>query len=265
MHSAIPPPYLQVMPSHSGLHRAQSGLCHTLSFATLNLAAGQTHSGHTGERECFLLALSGSAHVTVNDQPYPCIGQRPDVFSGTPHGLYLPRGSVYTITACTSFRAALPSALSDLDTAPYEVHSTNPGTHRGGLPSANRWHHELLGSPEFGPTSRLSVVEIHTSRRPFRAPLPTADQFMRGDMQLGEQLTYFRFSAKSGRGLARHHSTQHGYDDLYSLVDHSLLTLPHGECTYSLEPGVGATTLWAFTRVPVIPPRRIFKRHQESL
>lgn len=258
MHSTIPPPHHQVMPSRSGFQASQPHACPTLDFAKLVLSPGQTHQGETGGREVLLLALSGEADVTVNGHAYPRVGQRSTVFAGTPHGLYLPRCSAYTVTARTAFEAALPSAVSDLDTAPYEIHPADLPTYPSSGAAAGRWYHELLGFPGLGPTSRLRVVEIHTTPGPYRVPLPPTGEFLRGARDTGEQMTYFRLSSRGGRGLARHYSARfgHGYDELYTIYDHSLLTLPHGECTYSLPAGVSATSLWVLAAEPLTPVRR---------
>ena len=48
-----------------------------------------------------IVVLGGVCSVTSNRGEWARIGRRPDVFSGMPYALYLPRGTQFTLTAHT--------------------------------------------------------------------------------------------------------------------------------------------------------------------
>ncbi|MDW8481583.1 MAG: 5-deoxy-glucuronate isomerase [Meiothermus sp.] len=103
--------YFHTIPQGPGFQSLADEACKLLAFAKLNLEAGQSYTGQTGEHEVLLVALSGTAEVEVGGRVFARAGGRPNVFAGNPHSVYLPKGRLYTVRAHTRFEAALPSAL----------------------------------------------------------------------------------------------------------------------------------------------------------
>jgi len=65
------------------------------------LSVGQTWSSKTGDHEAALVVLGGRCGVTSDRGEWSDVGRRPDVFSGMPYALYLPRATAFTVTART--------------------------------------------------------------------------------------------------------------------------------------------------------------------
>lgn len=63
------------------------------------LGQGATWSGRTGECEVALVVLGGRCSVTSDRGDWREIGDRPDVFSGMPFAVYLPRRTGFAVTA----------------------------------------------------------------------------------------------------------------------------------------------------------------------
>lgn len=76
-----------------------------LHFSARRLAQGETFEWDTGENELALAVFGGSGSVQSSRGLWDHLGRRPDVFSGMPYALYLPR--------CTRFTVKAESALLD--------------------------------------------------------------------------------------------------------------------------------------------------------
>lgn len=72
-----------------------------LNMEVRRFAAAETWTHHTENDEAALVILGGRCDVTSNRGQWTSIGRRPDVFSGMPYALYLPRHSEFTLTALT--------------------------------------------------------------------------------------------------------------------------------------------------------------------
>ncbi len=62
-----------------------------LHVSVRRMHSGQSWEFDTAENELALVVLGGVGSVESNRGSYPHIGRRPDVFSGMPYSLYLPR------------------------------------------------------------------------------------------------------------------------------------------------------------------------------
>lgn len=225
-------------------HVLENHGCALLGFERLRLAPGEAASGETGEREVLLVALSGTATLEVNGQRFERVGGRANVFAGLPHSVYLPRGATYTVTARSAFEAALPSAPSDLDTAPYEIRPEQVNTGQWGTLNFARTFREILVQPSGLPASRLIVGETITPSGHWSTYPPHKHEATQGPEVFHEEMYYFRLSSPQGFGLARHYSPERGYDATYTVRDDTLLALPHGYHTYAGAPGTQSYYLW---------------------
>lgn len=70
-----------------------------LYFAARNLKAGHSWSSKTDNHEMVVVILGGVAEITSDKQSWKRIGRRPDVFSGMPYAVYIPRQTEFEMTA----------------------------------------------------------------------------------------------------------------------------------------------------------------------
>lgn len=154
--------YFHTVPQGAGIQNLKDESCTLLDFAKVTLKPGETAEGDSGEREILLVALSGKARVEVGNSVFDSVGGRSNVFAGLPHSVYIPRGQKWSITAITHFEGALPSAPSDLDTAPYEIKPDQVNTGQWGTLNYARNFREILVQPNGLPASRLIVGETIT-------------------------------------------------------------------------------------------------------
>ena len=113
--------YHSLITTDHGLNVPSTNPCKLLEFGFLKLAAGETYSGDSGERELLAVLLGGKATFEIGEKCFESIGGRPNVFNGKPHSVYIPAQSKFTITAESPVEIALPSAPSDLETEPYVI------------------------------------------------------------------------------------------------------------------------------------------------
>lgn len=72
-----------------------------LNMAAIRLNAREPYNGSTGEYEHVSVILGGRCNFRTSKGEYLNIGRRPDVFSGMPYAVYLPRHTDFEIEALT--------------------------------------------------------------------------------------------------------------------------------------------------------------------
>jgi 5-deoxy-glucuronate isomerase len=145
--------YIQVTP--------QSAQWEHLSFAARKMTRGKMWDFETQENELALVVLGGTCQVTSNISKWTEVGRRPNVFSGMPYSLYLPRETRFTVEAksenldiaygwCVATEAH-PARLVKPADVQIEI--------RGGG-NVTRQINKMI--PPGFPSSRLVVVEVYT-------------------------------------------------------------------------------------------------------
>ena len=228
-----------------GLHTLEGHSCKLLEFSRLVLAAGDSYAGTVpAGREILLVAIAGMARITVNGKQFPAVGGRANVFAGSPHSVYLPRGASYQVEALTPFDAAMPSAPSALDTEPYEIRPEQVKTGTWGTLNYTRNFREILVAPDGRPAASLIVGETLTPSGNWSTYPPHKHEQADGAEAFHEEMYYFRLSAPEGFGFLRHYGSAGEFDDTHIVRDNSLASMPLGYHTYAGAPGAQSYYLW---------------------
>jgi 5-deoxy-glucuronate isomerase len=239
------PKHFHTLPPAEGWCELQDHSCTLLGFARLQLAQGQNYAGEVqADREMLMVAVSGKARVTVNDQVFAEVGGRANVFAQSPHSVYLPRGARFKVEALSAFEAALPSAPSGLDTAPYHIAPSQVNTGTWGTLNYTRQFREILVQADGRPASSLIVGETLTPSGNWSTYPPHKHEGQGAGEAFHEEMYYFRVSTPEGFGMLRHYSEERGFDDTHIVRDNSLISLPHGYHTYAGAPGATSYYLW---------------------
>jgi 5-deoxy-glucuronate isomerase len=115
----------------------------------------------TGENELALVVLGGVCAVRSDRGEWSRVGRRPDVFSGMPYCLYLPRRTRFTVEALSiSLDIAYGWCAVDEDRPPRLVQPSEVAIELRGGENASRQINSLL-PPGFD-CQRLVVVEVYT-------------------------------------------------------------------------------------------------------
>jgi 5-deoxy-glucuronate isomerase len=166
----------------------------------LTLAAGQSHSLHTGGEEMLVLPLAGTCAVRCDGVTLSLTGRR-DVFSRVTDFCYLPRDASVTIASDGGGRFALPSARCDrrlpfrygpAEQVPIELRGAGP---------ASRQVNNFCGPEAFG-CDRLIAVEVLTPGGNWSSyPPHKHDEDRPGECVL-EEIYYFQV-ARDGMAYQR--------------------------------------------------------------
>ncbi len=113
--------YHALLSANQGLNKLPLNPCKLLDFSLLKLAAGETYSAETPEREILAVILGGKATFEVNGKRFEKVGGRPNVFAGKPHSVYIPVGAKFTIQGrrCSGDRPAQCPQRSEDRTLPH--------------------------------------------------------------------------------------------------------------------------------------------------
>ena len=238
--------HFHAMPAGQGLSASPDESCELLKFDVLRLAQETRYEGVVpDDREMLLVILGGKARVEVSGTDFGVVGKRPNVFAGLPYSIYLPRGSSYVVEAVTAFEAALPSAPSDLDTAPYMIAPEQVNSGQWGTLNYTRYFREILVQPNGLPASSLIVGETITPSGNWSTYPPHKHEVDEGGEKRHEEIYYFRVSSSDSHGIIQHYSPERGYDDLHRVTDDTIIAMPHGYHTYVGAPGAQSYYLWA--------------------
>ncbi|MBO3738724.1 5-deoxy-glucuronate isomerase [Actinoplanes flavus] len=234
------------IPAGNGMNPLPFNPCSLLDFQLVRLGAGETWSGSSGDREILAVILGGSAHFTVGGEKFAAVGGRADVFSGKPHSVYIPYGSDVTIEAITPVEIALPSAPSDLATAPYVIEPGQVASGRWGAANFGRGYHQILteiAQPTL-PARRLIVGETFTPSGNWSTYPPHRHKNDNLPAEAAhEEMYYFRVAPAGGFGICRMY-TDEGYEENFTVRDHGVHMMPEGYHTVVSAPGYTTYYLW---------------------
>lgn len=132
-----------------------------LNFEARLMKKGDTWQGDTGENEYGIILLSGNYSVTTDKGSWQTVNGRKDVFSGIAHTLYLPRHTIFSLTADSDvLDIAAGWCLANNDfPARFKTPAEAAIEIRGG-DNATRQINSLI-EPGFG-SSKIVAVEVYT-------------------------------------------------------------------------------------------------------
>lgn len=234
------------IPAATGRNALPFNPCALLDFALLRLAAGETWSGSSGDREILAVILGGTATFTVGGHRFEGVGGRANVFDGKPHSVYLPAGVDVTVTALADVEIALPSAPSDLAVDPYVIAPEQVAAGRWGAANFGRDYHQILteiSQPDL-PAKRLIVGETYTPSGNWSTYPPHRHKHDNLPAEAAhEEMYYFRVNPSDGFGICRMY-TDEEYEENFTVRDHGMHMMPEGYHTVVSAPGYTTYYLW---------------------
>ena len=162
------------------------------------LGHGQRWTVDTGEREAVIVLLGGIATVTSNRGEWQRVGRRPDVFSGMPWALYLPRRSqVELVSQSERLEFACALAPSDRDHQARLVTPAEVAIELRGGGSNSRQINGIV-PPGFD-CHRLVAVEVYTPSGNWSSYPPHKHDVDNPPIEADlDEIYYFRFAAPDG-------------------------------------------------------------------
>ncbi len=235
--------YLEIVPT---------GSLRLLDFARLQLKKGEKHAGETGEREYVFDIFSGAASVFVESllgrkQVFPHAGARPDVFSGPPVMIYLPRHSSFEMTVLSeSLDAGVFSAPAATLTHPRLMEGKDIIGREVGLGNWQRTVYTALG--EDIPAERLLAGETLNPPGNWSSyPPHKHDRHNPPHEAALEEIYFFRVKPSQGYGLIWTYTEPgdpEGFSNVFVVEDGDTVLLPKGYHPVVAAPGYQLHYTW---------------------
>lgn len=204
-----------------------------LNMAALRLARGEKYEGSTGDHEHASVILGGVCHMRFSGGEFLHIGRRPDVFSGMPYAVYLPRNTDFEIEALTDgFEVASCWVPTDRDyPAQLVTPKDSPIELRGGG-NASRQINGIL-SPGFN-CHRIVAVEVYTPSGNWSSYPPHKHDVHREDAQGNlleadlEEIYFYKFDRPGGYAYQRVYNDDRSIDAVMMTQQHDAVLVPEG-------------------------------------
>lgn len=201
-------------------------------FAARRLSRGQVWQHETGEHELALVVLGGVCHVRSSRGEWTRVGRRPDVFSGMPYSLYLPRRTAFQVEAASAdLDLAYGWCPSPEDHPPQLVLPQQVAVEIRGGGNATRQINHII-PPGFD-CFRLVVVEVYTPPGNWSSYPPHKHDRHREDEQGNlleadlEEVYFYKFDRPEGYAYQRVY-TSGGLDELVLARPDHLVLVPEG-------------------------------------
>ncbi|WP_280446790.1 5-deoxy-glucuronate isomerase [Nocardia brasiliensis] len=207
---------------------------HYTGLRVLTLAPGQTRTLRTGEFEAFVLPLSGSCTVRVDDMTFELAG-RDSVFTRVTDFAYVPRDAEVTLHAEGALEVALPMArcanrltpkYGPAEQVPVDVRGAGRATRQVtnfGVPGV--WEH----------ADKLNACELITPDGNWSSYPPHKHDEASDCEVVNEEIYYFRIAgrdgitpSRTGFGMHRTYTADGLLDENVAVRDGDVFLVPHG-------------------------------------
>lgn len=204
-----------------------------LNMEARRLARHERWEQQTGECEAALVILAGRCSVTSSRGKWSELGRRPNVFSGMPYALYLPRRTEFSlITLSDELEIAYCWVPSDEDHPAQLVTPQQSQIEiRGGL-GATRQINSII-PPGFD-CQHIVCVEVYTpggnwsSYPPHKHDVHRVDdqgQVLEADL---EEIYYYKIDKPKGYAIQRVYTADRALDEVMAAHDNDIVLVPQG-------------------------------------
>jgi 5-deoxy-glucuronate isomerase len=204
-----------------------------LNMAALRLSKGETYSASVGEHEHVSVILGGRCTIRTSAGDFAHLGRRPDVFSGMPWALYLPRRTDFEIEALTDgLEIASCWVPTDQDHPARLVTPADSAIEIRGGGNATRQINSII-PPGFD-CHRLVCVEVYTppgnwsSYPPHKHDVHREDangKLLEADL---EEIYFYKIDQPEGYAYQRVYNDDRGIDALVMAQNHDAVLVPEG-------------------------------------
>lgn len=204
-----------------------------LSMYALRLNSGQKYNAATGGNELALVILGGRCSVRSNRGDFENIGRRPNVFSGMPWAVYLPRNTTWELEALSDgFEVAACEVPAERD---YPAQLVTPQDSeieiRGGT-NATRQINGIL-PPGFN-CQRIVAVEVYTPSGNWSSYPGHKHDVHREDAEGNlleadlEEIYFYKFDRPGGYAYQRVYNDERSIDAVMMAQEHDTVLVPEG-------------------------------------
>jgi len=234
---------------------------HHVGFEARRIEAGSTvEIALPADREGCLVVLVGRVDIAVAGHAWEDLGGRDSVFDDrSPHAVYAPPSSVYTITARTDAELALASAPATGKFAARLIEPSSMKRFARGQGLNTRYVCDIL--PQTEPADRLLVVEVVTPSGHSSSYPPHKHDTDNAPVESSLEETYYhRLNPAQGFAFQRVYTDDRSLDESLAVEDHDVVmvprgyhpvVVPYGYDSYYLNVMAGPVREWHFKNDPV--------------
>ncbi|MFC1961335.1 5-deoxy-glucuronate isomerase [Chloroflexota bacterium] len=204
-----------------------------LNMAALRLQSGETYTGNVGEHEHVSVILGGRCSIRTSAGDFLNIGRRPDVFSGMPWALYLPRHTDFEIEALSAtLEIASCWVPTDQDHPAQLVTPADSNIEIRGGGNATRQINGIL-PPGFD-SHRLVCVEVYTpsgnwsSYPPHKHDVHKEDEHGNLTEADLEEIYFYKLDRPEGYAYQRVYNDDRSLDALVMAQNNDAVLVPEG-------------------------------------
>ncbi len=204
-----------------------------LNMAALRLPLGERYGDTTGEHENVMVILGGRCHIRTGKGDYLNLGRRPNVFSGMPWALYLPRQTSFEIEALTDTLEIVSCWVpTDEDHPARLITPADSAIEIRGGGNATRQINSII-PPGFD-CHRLVCVEVFTppgnwsSYPPHKHDVHRVDaagNVLEADL---EEIYFYKLNPPDGYAYQRVYTDDRHIDALMLAQNHDAVLVPEG-------------------------------------
>ena len=208
-----------------------------LNFLARTLKPGQKWVGDTGNNEYLFVLLGGNFLAETSAGTWKTSKGRKDVFSGLPHGLYLPPHTGYEITTVGSFLDIACGWCTSEKTFPAHLISpsdvVNMGIEYRGGDNASRQINRLL--PPGSQADRLVCVEVYTPSGNWSSFPPHKHDTRKTKPETGdlieaklEEIYFYKIDKPQGFALQKVYNDDRSLDEIAEVHHNDVVLVPEG-------------------------------------
>ncbi len=204
-----------------------------LNMAALRLNKGETFSDNTGDNEHASVILGGVCNIRSSQGEFLKVGRRPNVFSGMPHAVYLPRNTDFEIEALTDgFEVASCWVPTDQDFPAQLVTPQDSAIEIRGGANATRQINGIL-PPGFN-CHRIVAVEVYTPSGNWSSYPGHKHDVHREDAEGNileadlEEIYFYKFDRPGGYAYQRVYNDDRSIDGVMMAQQHDAVLVPEG-------------------------------------
>jgi len=208
-----------------------------LNFIARTLKPGQKWVGDTGNNEYLFVLLGGNFLAETSAGTFKTSNGRKDVFSGLPHGLYLPQHTRYEITPVGSFLdiacgwCAAEQIFPAHMISPSDV--VNMGIEYRGGDNASRQINRLL--PPGSKANRLVCVEVYTPSGNWSSFPPHKHDTRKTKPETGElieakleEIYFYKIDKPQGFAIQKVYNDDRSLDEIAEVHHNDVVLVPEG-------------------------------------
>ncbi len=218
-----------------------------LNMQARRLNKGETWSGETGDAEWAHVILGGVCRIQVGDSVYESVGRRPNVFSGMPYALYLPRHTTFTLEPLSDgFEVASCWVPTDRDFQPRLITPADSKIELRGGGNASRQINSII--PPGFPCHRIVCVEVYTPSGNWSSYPPHKHDVHREDADGNlleadlEEIYFYKIAPQDGFAYQRVYNDSRAIDAVMLTHNHDTVLVPEGY--HPVVSGFGYTTYY---------------------